>query len=194
LGTRAGTVHNADMMMRMTLCLGFLFIFLEFLHVQTSPDFVKDKRILAGIMGIATFAFILLVFRFYNFLYNIYIVAFLPFILYALRVFVLSMQGKEYKSSVLFKCSFIAFLFLWSMLTVPNILGMPMPSIINPLALKVFVIFGCIQLIPSVNRDQLSGEVKCSLLTRSIIDGVFLLSCRFLYFALLAEGVAYTWM
>jgi hypothetical protein len=80
------------------------------------------------------------------------------------------------------------------MLVSPNIAGMSIPSIMNPLTLKVFIIFGCIQLIPSANRDQVSGEVKCNLSTRSTIDGVFLLSCRFFYFALLAEGVAYTWM
>ncbi|MCL1941878.1 MAG: hypothetical protein FWG09_08030, partial [Synergistaceae bacterium] len=95
LKTRAGTVSNANMMLKIILCLGFIFIFLEFLHAQTSANFVRDKCILAGIMGITPCIVIFVIItyavyykRFYAYYMPYHAVAYILYLLYALRIFV----------------------------------------------------------------------------------------------------------
>jgi hypothetical protein len=100
-------------------------------------------------------------------------------------------------------------------------LGGPVIPIIswNPLTFVVFIIFGCTQLIPlkkerlPVNAARSSSEksvfyipsvffhkndnisynnnLQCE--TFPIRNGVFMLTFRFMYFALLATGVATIW-
>jgi hypothetical protein len=50
--TTTSRQSDLDTMQKIILCLGFLFIFLEFLHAQTAKNFTKEKCFVAGILGI----------------------------------------------------------------------------------------------------------------------------------------------
>jgi len=197
LQTRAWTVSNANVMLRIILCLGFIFIFLEFLHAQTSKNFIREKCILASIMGMAPCIAIFVIsykeslHGSFHGIYTMYTIIYMPYILYALHILLFSLLGKKEKTSVLFKCLFVIFLFLWVPSVTPNWLGGGGPPVINPLTLKISVIFCCTQLIPL--REKLAYDIVGPL-QGSMKNGMLMLVVRFAYIALLAIGMAYYWM
>jgi len=218
LNTRAYTLINANIMLKIALCFGFLFIFLEYLHAQTSLDFFKEKTLLSGIMGIVSclivFAITVYVI-YYDRLSIVYILAFSS--IYALRILIFSIIGKETKSSILYKCFFISFLFLLSLFTIPAV-----PNYNNLeriVVIETLIAFCCTQLIPLKNK-QTSEDITISPLQKLVscfypklyyeedkvvnsnvkhhqafimIKGMFMLALRFIFFALLATGVANIW-
>jgi hypothetical protein len=194
---RAGTgfnfsmIFNAGLMHKIVFCFGFLFIFLEFLHAQTSGTFIRDKSILAGIMGITTCIAIFII-SYKSHFNAINTLIYLPYIMYALRIFVFSLLGKEDKTSMLFKCSFIAFVFLWVSLATPHSIGGGDPSIINSFTLKIYAVFGCTLLIPL--KCKQSAEAILVLFQNPFENGIYMLVIRFLYFVFLADGIATIWM
>jgi len=152
--TRAYTLPNADMMLRIVLCFGILFIFLEFLHAQTSMNFIKEKTVLSGIMGITSCIVIFMAIAFMfskdHFIMNLYILAYSLYALYALRIFVFTFIGKEAKSSILFKCSSVVLLYLWILLTRPMMFGgMYYSKFEEIIILETLITFCFTQLIPS---------------------------------------------
>ena len=212
--THAENVNDTYMMLRIVLCFGFLFIFLEFLHAQTSKNLVRDKCILAGIMGITSCILPLMLTIGYFFFWTFYL-------LYALYIFILSLRGKEAKTSILSQLFFIAFLLLLSASVVPDIGSQGSFSLVYTmfLFLEIFAVFGCTQLIPSKSEHTTTNTTRNSLqkLTSRIlfrcdhvngktiyhndlqpeafpmIKGIFMLSIRFTYFTLLAMSVATIW-
>ena len=190
---KASAIYNANILLKIALCLGYLFIFLEFLHAQTSNTFIRDKCILAGIMGMAPCIAIFVMIPLIN-NNNFHIFTFcLLGVIYAIRSFVFSLRGKYDNVSMLFKCKFAAFLILWALLTNPNYIGGARMNIPfwNPFTLIILVVFGCTQLIP----------LECKKSATAIIDlfqnpkenGVYMLVIRFIYFAFLAEAIATIW-
>ena len=212
--TYAEDINNTYMMMRIVLCFGFLFIFLEFLHAQTSKNSFRDKCILAGVMGITSCILPLMLTIGYCFFWIFYL-------LYALYIFILSLQGKEAKTSILSQLLFIAFLLLLSALVVPNIGSINNYTSVHImfLFLEIFAVFSCTQLIPSksdqttinITRNSLHkltplalfrcNHVKRGVIYRNdlrtealpMIKGIFMLFIRFTYFTLFAMSIATIW-
>ena len=94
--TLAYTVSNATIMLKIVLCLGFIFIFLEYLHAQTSNNFIRDKCVLAGIMGITPciVVFVTIAYVIFGHIHYddavfvlLYMWAYLLYLIYALRIF-----------------------------------------------------------------------------------------------------------
>ena len=211
--TSTRSLPDTNMMLKIILCFGFLFIFLEFLHAQTSRNFIGEKTVLAGIMGI-TFCIIPLM------LTVVFFFFFAFYLLYAISIFILFLQGKETKSSILFQCSLIVFLLLLSSLMIPSVGSSSNSRILAYIMfLEIFAVLGCNQLIHLKDKQAL-GNVAISPLQKFIsrslpkfycvedkavyrnnlpseafpmIKGGFMLTIRFTYFTLLAMSIATIW-
>jgi hypothetical protein len=192
--TRAWTISNANQMLKIVLCLGYLFIFLEYLHAQTSPTFIRDKCIFAGIIGITPcIAIFVLSFKIDYYHMNIY--SDLPYILYSLLIFIFSLLGKEHITSLLLKYYFIAipFLLLLGLLAIRISIGTRLPYEINYLSLKLFIIFCCTQLIPLQYKKLPFNAISAPLLN-PIKKWMIMLFFRLLYFSMIAGYMAIVWM
>ena len=207
--TRAGDAANANKMLKIVLCLGFLFVFLEFLHMQTSKTFIRDKYILAGSMGILScisiFTIIAYVLYFrcipiiahYGYYLPYHMVAYLLYILYALRILVFSIMEKEAKSSMLFKCLFTAFIILWILLATPSVYGLSLPLsplyiLCNIFTLEILIIFGCTQIIP-LGCVQVADNAPKGSLQNLMMSFKLMLAFRLVFFTFLSTGVAVFW-
>ena len=217
--TYTRSLSEAEMMQRIFLCLGFLFIFLEFLHAQTTRTFIRDKCLLSCTMGITSsvFALAAIVLMFY---FNHFSVAHVLalYLLYALRIFVFSLYGKDAKTSLKFKFYFMIFLILLSPASTVMI-GIPYYNRLEDIViLETMIIFGCTQLIP-LTCGQTSGHIARSpmqklalhiftrycvrnetvhsndlhLKTFILIKGILMLVLRFVFFTLLATRAANIW-
>jgi hypothetical protein len=210
--TRACTDFDANAILKIVLCFGFLFILLEFLHAQMSKTYIMEKTILSAIMGITSCSTPIVLMSILHVDYSFFIF----YLLYALYIFVLSILGKETKSSILFQCSFIAVTFLLSPIVITN--G---PSIKHELGyivfLEIFAVFSCTQLmllkgsrvpvtksfmqiltsciLPKFHCTE--NVVSCSndLSSKAlpIINGAFMLVIRLIYFTFLAISLATIW-
>ena len=210
---RLRNVSDANTMLKIILCFGFIFIFLEYLHAQTSRNFIREKTVLAGIMGIASCIisiFVLIAVK-GNYSYNFLIF----YLFYALYIFIFSLFGKETKSSILFQCSFITLSFILTPMTISY--GAPINVTLVYIApIEIFAVFCCTQLIPLKNKEEHNDTIINPLqkLTSRVlfkfhyernsvsysnnlqpesfpmIKGVLMLTFRFTYFALLAKFLA----
>jgi len=223
INTRAYTLPNANMMLKIVLCFGFLFIFLEFLHAQTSNSFVREKSLLSGILGVVSciviFATLIFLISIRELSMLIYALPYLLYALYALRIFVFSLLGKEAKSSVLFQCSLLAFFFLISLFRIPSVGLSNKYTLDYIIFLEIFTIIAFTQHIALKNKQipddittnsmrKLASHVLpmfCFLKNKvsynndlqseefPMIRGLFMLTLRFMYFAFLATNVATIW-
>ena len=209
---RLHTFSDANMMLKIVLCFAFLFIFLEFLHAQTSRNFIGEKTTLAGTMGIISCIMTLLLTVFQLFFLSYYL-------LYAMCIFIIFLHGKKVRSSILFQCFLIVVIILLSLL---EAIGYSSPSISHYMVyivlLEVFAVFGCVQIIQLKYKQApvndkanplqkltalISSKFNCTKSSVSysndlqpetfpIIKGVFMLTARFTYFALLARLLTIT--
>ena len=215
--TRLHTLSDANIMLKIILCFGFLFIFLEFLHAQMSWSFIREKTVFAGIMGITSCVSIYAITAYMisetGLFTNLHMLAYILYASYAIRIFVFSLIGKEAKSSMLFKCSSLVLLLLWMSFTQPNVIGGSNYNRIEYMVImETFITFGCTQLFPSKKRQtphDITINMKQKLTSRILsmfncaknnisysndlqaekfpmIKGVFMITARFTYFALLA--------
>ena len=163
-------------------------------HAQTSNNYIRDKCILAGIMGITPCITIIMISTRIT-LYNAYTPVCLPYLLYASCIFIFSLLGKIDKTHVLLKYFYIAIplLFLLGSITTPILYGVSVPFITNGLTLKILIIFCCTQLIP-LKYEQVSTPATSIPLQNSMKKGMIMLAFRFIYFALIAEGISIIWM
>jgi hypothetical protein len=182
--SEAFNVSNANIMLRIILCYGFLFIFLEFLHAQTSSDFAKEIHFLSGILGIISciLTFATLICMSYYYFYDsiilfIHNIAFYIPLFYMSCVFVFSLQRNEAKFSTLFKCSILGFALLWYLFTMPILIGGAYNNKLEELViLELLVIFGCTQLIP-LKSGQTSTNVTKNPLEKFVLYISYKLNC-----------------
>ena len=212
---RLRNVSDANMMLKIILCFGFIFIFLEYLHAQTSRNFIREKTVLAGIMGIISciFSLAFVIHMFLNglFLLVFFLVFYLP---YALHVFIFSLYKKRI---LVYAYGFLALMLVLSIFFVPNTGRRFYVDIVeNIVLIEIFTVFCCTQLIPLKNKEEHNDTIKNPLqkLTSRVlfkfhyernsvsysnnlqpesfpmIKGVLVLIFRFTYFALLAKFLA----
>ena len=207
---RLRTLSDANIMLKIVLCFGFLFIFLEFLHAQTSRNFIGEKTLIAGIIG--TTSCIMTIYILTTGRVSSFINFLIFYLFYALHIFVFSLFGKKTKSSILFQCSFIAFSFVLTPMAFSA--GRHIDYSFDQIVLlEVLAVLGCTQLIPSKERqtpNDITISTKQKLASRilsmfscaknnisysndlqpetfPIIKGVFMITVRFTYFALFAK-------
>ena len=210
---RLRTLSDANMMLNIVLCFGFLFIFLEFLHAQTSGNYIEEKTLVAGVIGIVSciFALILVIYISLSglFLPEFYLIFYLP---YALHIFVFS---KIRKKVLIYNYGLFTLMLIILSLFIVQWSGRSFYVDIakNIVLIEIFTIFCCTQLIPPKSKQK-SNDIETNplrKLTSSImsifhcannnicysnelqpeafpmIKGIFKLTVRFTYFTLLAK-------
>jgi hypothetical protein len=173
------------MMRWLILGLGILFMFLEFLHTQTANNFIRDRRLLSGIMGIVS---CLLALR-ATVSMNWPLFEFTPFcisyLFYALWQFIFSLwKSEKYKLLPKAEWALVIFLLLLSPLACGMMLGMSPRNRIEEVAImETWVVFGCAQLIPSKEDSRKNAAVKISMSILTLA-----------YFAALSLGGSAVWV
>ena len=143
-------VSDVKMMQKIILCLGFLFMFCEFLHAQTAENFAHERFVEACVMGVVSS---LAALPWTGFMFFLSLMpAMAPFtmiyFIYALYTFILSLRKKEmcdmpFWGKFILICISFVLLIIGSFLQISENTMRINPKCVGVAFMGAWIVFGC---------------------------------------------------